>query len=80
MYETDGCNQPEIGIMKDRSSEQLLADIERELAEAKVHGTEGLLRTSPPRLVFTAGELRIISAALKSAVGEPGFQIGGSHA
>jgi len=52
-------------MMRERNAEQLAADIEKELANAKKHGTEGLLRTSPPRLTFSKGELQTILAALK---------------
>jgi hypothetical protein len=69
-------------MMPDRSAERLATDIEKELAEAKEHGTEGLLLTSPPRLVFTKGELLTILAALKKREDDPGPtpQMGGPHA
>jgi hypothetical protein len=61
-------NREFAGMMPDRNAEQLAADIENELAHAKKHGTEGLLRTSPPRLTFSKGELQTILAALKKFV------------
>jgi hypothetical protein len=54
-------------VKQSRNSELLAAAISKALAEARLHGSEVLLSTSPPGLRFDLAELRTILAALNRA-------------